>query len=159
MGSILSYLASNPEADHINEAYRRRVKEHEQDKVRESALTEDQATRKLARFRSKRPSQVPQAPSHIVDELYLGNMYDCLSPKVLTTHNIRNLVNCTKIVYEPNIDGVEIAISHMGIEDDESENIFALLPAQTKFIAEAKGPTLVHCEHGVSRSVSSMRWV
>ena len=153
MGTLLS----NPEVDKINCAYQRRVQEHRQDKQSMAEYTRSAGDKKLHKYKnSKRPTIVPQAPSLIINGLYLGNMYDVVSSSSsqLQSLNITAVVNATTISYDlpRNIQTIQ-----MNIEDDEYENIHALLPVMVHFIEEkiTEGRNvMVHCEHGVSRSAT-----
>ena len=149
MGNLLALPESN--ATKVNREYQKRVNTHLVEKLRIAESTKDQMETKLARYSKKRPSVVPQTPSHIKDELWLGNMYDALDSK--STYNFKNMVNCTTLDYG-NLNSSTLVISSMRIEDDESEDIFQHLPRMTKFIDDASGPVLVHCEHGISRSAT-----
>jgi pyruvate,water dikinase len=97
-------------------------------------------------------------PSRLSVDLYLGNMYNAQSARVIESLQITHIINVApsraKCVFRDR--GVKYL--EIDIEDDDSADILRHLPAFSAFIAEARQQAgsriLVHCTMGMSRSAS-----
>ncbi|CAL8092074.1 unnamed protein product [Calicophoron daubneyi] len=93
--------------------------------------------------------------SQILPFLYLGNEIDGTSEQILTTCNIRSVLNVTTKV--PFLDETRFRCRRLPASDLQSQDLRPLFTSAFQFIEEARcsgTAVLVHCQAGVSRSPS-----
>jgi len=95
--------------------------------------------------------------SEIIDDfLYLGGARDLVDPAVLSSRNIKRVVNCAKEYTEP-VKGENIETHTTCWADSKAQNIETEFDAAFRFIEDAKElgeRVFVHCMLGKSRSAS-----
>ncbi|MES1915906.1 MAG: hypothetical protein MHM6MM_007789 [Cercozoa sp. M6MM] len=101
--------------------------------------------------------------STLLDFLVLGDKYASENKSLLKAHKITHVANCASAVCrdcfaEPDEDNWSVRYWSIDLRDSGSdENVLCLLHPFCDFIEEARrqgGRVLVHCEKGVSRSVT-----
>jgi atypical dual specificity phosphatase len=99
-------------------------------------------------------SPVFSSHSKIIQNLYISNADDAISENILTTLNIKTVINCTKT--EPFTELDNIYKFRVPISDDFSpiyqyfDNAIDIIHSSI----QADNPVLVHCFAGISRSVT-----
>jgi protein-tyrosine phosphatase len=86
--------------------------------------------------------------------VYLGSADEAQDIEWLRSHNIRVILNCAS-----NVQGIipqGVIASRLNLIDSPDENISRYFEPTAQFldVAQQRGPTLVHCAMGVSRSAS-----
>ena len=95
-------------------------------------------------------------PTHIIDNIYLGNAYNAAYYYGLKKNNIKMIINVTKEIsqYYPN----DFTYHQYELYDNNHDNIKEYLDDAFKNIKEFKenvdGNILIHCFMGASRSAS-----
>ena len=96
-------------------------------------------------------------PTLIVDNIYIGNIYDAHNIEQLKKHNITNVISAVT-----GFDNMyDSSINHLCLNliDDTDQNIIHYFDIALYFIENAVrkgGGVLIHCICGVSRSVTIM---
>jgi protein-tyrosine phosphatase len=97
-------------------------------------------------------------PCHLIlPHLYLGNLTLAFELEMLREHGITHVLCCLGSEHEYHKDTIQYQSIEM--EDDESFDILAHLPAAVRWIEAAlasseKATVAVHCHAGVSRSAT-----
>jgi protein-tyrosine phosphatase len=96
-------------------------------------------------------------PTHIIDNIYLGNAYNSSNYSVIKNNNIKYIINVTKELpnyYEKN----DINYYRIPISDNCEHHISIYIQDAMKFIEQTQsnnnGNILIHCYMGSSRSAS-----
>nr|CCA23229.1 conserved unknown protein putative [Albugo laibachii Nc14] len=103
-------------------------------------------------------------PSHIIDHVYLGSRQHARGYDMLKQLNITHILNVTPSRDTDPISGVPnffekkklFIYRRCAIFDSKSEDLVPIIESSVEFIENAKhyGRILVHCNKGISRSVS-----
>jgi len=94
-------------------------------------------------------------PTLIIDNIYVGNVYDAHNIEELKKHNITNVISAVT-----GFDNIyDSSINHLSLNliDDTQQNIIHYFDIALYFIQNAvtkKQPILIHCICGISRSVT-----
>jgi len=98
--------------------------------------------------------------SHIIENIYLGNLLSSNNQELLKHYNIKAIV---RILNQENIlvqkindkDKLDINFHYIGIFDLPWENIIKFIPSFMEFLEINKNSNiLIHCAMGISRSAS-----
>ena len=105
----------------------------------------------------KPPSACPLSTSitEVLPSLYLGNAMDAANGELLTSSNIRYILNLTKTCPNYFLTDPEYKYKQIKIEDSCREDIKGIVEEAIEFIDLAKSNdsgVLIHCQGGVSRS-------
>ena len=92
-------------------------------------------------------------PTHIIDNIYLGNAYNASNANIINKYNIKSIINVTSEIpnyYEKDINYFNIEIL------DNRENNFNKYQFDNvlKFIDTQNNNILIHCYMGSSRSAT-----
>lgn len=96
---------------------------------------------------------------HIVDNIYLGNWYDSISPERLKQSNIKRILTLNRENKHTDIElsmfrKLGIQYKYITIDDSKYSNILSHIDESLKFIRIDGDNILIHCSAGISRSVS-----
>lgn len=102
--------------------------------------------------------------NNVIDNIYIGNVYDAHNTDELNTHNIKNVISAVT-----GFDGIyDDSFNHLSLNliDNENQNIIHYFEITNHYIdnivsknissssEEKKQKILIHCICGVSRSVT-----
>ncbi|KAI0982881.1 hypothetical protein GJ496_011564 [Pomphorhynchus laevis] len=96
-------------------------------------------------------------PAFVMSQLYVSSQVPAMNKRKLKNYNITHIVNLASRC--PNSFPSEFTYLQIQIADLPTENIMSIFPRTNKFIDDArmqspKNNVLVHCNAGISRSVS-----
>lgn len=97
-----------------------------------------------------------KSPTHIIDNIFVGNARNAASKSILTENNIKMIVNVTEDIpiFYPDV----YTYHQIKIEDNNKDSIKNFLEKSyleiKKFQEESDQNILIHCFMGASRSVS-----
>jgi dual specificity phosphatase 12 len=83
--------------------------------------------------------------------IFLGDTHDAHSFENLTQNSIKTIVNCAR--NHPSVFETDFAYIYFPLVDDETDNVLLYVDEASQRIASGHN-VLVHCVHGVSRSVA-----
>lgn len=102
---------------------------------------------------SKVIGSVFEPPSHIIDNIYLGNAYNAANYETLKDSNIEVIINITNNI--PNYYEDEFIYNKYVMKDNNESTITEYLMDSYNFINRNKNKNiLIHCYAGSSRSAS-----
>lgn len=89
--------------------------------------------------------------THIISNIYIGNLYSIVDTSILSEFEIKNIIQVFDDYIEPipTINYLRIEIS-----DDLTTDITRYFSDFINFIKKSNNNTLIHCQHGSSRSGS-----
>jgi hypothetical protein len=85
--------------------------------------------------------------------IYIGDSISSSDYKGINERNIKHIVSLGNIDYDT-FNGIKY--HRIMIDDSENENIIDYMDKAIKFIDKTNSPVLIHCQMGISRSVSIM---
>ena len=92
-------------------------------------------------------------PTHIIDNIYLGNAYNAANYETLRNSNIKNIINITNNI--PNYYEDYFEYKNYVMKDNNQSSISEYLDDSYQYINRNKDKNiLIHCYAGSSRSAS-----
>lgn len=102
---------------------------------------------------AKMIASIFEAPTHIIDNIYLGNAYNAANYETLQDSNIKHIINITNNI--PNYYEDHFQYKNYVMKDNNESSISEYLDDSYQFITRNKDENvLVHCYAGSSRSAS-----
>ena len=92
-------------------------------------------------------------PTHIIDNIYLGNAINACNKDLLESYNIKTIINVTQEI--PNYyQETDINYMQIPIRDNQDATLLPYFDNFYNFIKNKNDNILIHCYMGVSRSTT-----